>query len=64
MKVIPSVLFKVMMFALASLAFISLGWLGVMPVPAVQVLLNTLFIGAALVLFAEILISAPRKQEQ
>lgn len=51
------------MFVLASLVFISLGWLGVMPVPAVQVLLNTLFIGAVLVLFAEILINTPLKQK-
>lgn len=63
MKSIPSVLRQILYLALASLAFISLGWLGIMPVAAVQVLLNTLFIGAVLVLFADILINAPVKQE-
>lgn len=64
MKRIPSVLQKIILLIVISLAFVYLGWAGIMPVVAVQVLVNTFLAGLALVFLAEILISSPRRQKQ
>lgn len=63
MKFIPSVLRKIFWLSVLSVVLVSLGWLKIMPVLAVQVLSNTLLTGVALVLFAEILISKPQTQK-
>ena len=63
MKTLPSVLRNIFLLVLISFVLMALGWIGVMPVAAVQVLLNTLFVGVVLVLFADILIDAPFSQK-
>ena len=59
---LPSVFGSIIVLALTALVLVSLGWLGVMPVLAVQVMVNTLLIGDALFLFADILLNARMEQ--
>lgn len=58
MKGLASLVAMIFILALIVVLFITLSWLGIMPLKAVQVLLNTLFIGAVLFLLADIMISS------
>lgn len=58
MKGLASLAWMVFMLVFVVVLFFTFSWLGIMPVKAVQVLLNTLLIGTALFLLADIMISS------
>lgn len=58
MKGLASSMTKIFILTLVVVLFSTLSWLGVMPLKAAQVLLNTVLIGAALFLLADIMISS------
>lgn len=58
MKALVSVVTKIFILSLVIFLFYALGWLGIMPAKAVQVLVNTVLVGSALFLLADFMISS------
>lgn len=64
MGIFLSLLAKIAVLSLVVLFFCALSWLGVMPMKVVVVFINTLFMGAALFLMADIMLNTRLRQKQ
>lgn len=58
MKGLSSIVTKILILSLVIALFFVLGWLGILPVKAMLVLVNTVLIGTALFLLADFMISS------
>lgn len=57
MKGLSSIVTRILILALVIALFFALGWLGILPVKAMMVLVNTVLIGTSLFLLADFMIS-------
>lgn len=54
---------NILALVFVAFGFLSLYWLGILPAIALQVLLNTLYMGLALFIFVDILLNTRRQEE-
>jgi predicted membrane channel-forming protein YqfA (hemolysin III family) len=64
MGIFLSLLAKIAVLSLVIVFFCALSWLGVMPLKVVVVFINTLFMGVALFLMADIMLNTRLRQKQ
>lgn len=63
MKGFTFLLKHIMLLVLVAFGFISLYWAGILPAIALQVLLNSVYLGLALGIFADIMMNAPAREK-